>query len=445
MEIVISIIAFIIVLGVLIFIHELGHFSVAKWCGVGVDEFSLGFGPKVFGVKKGETMYKICAVPFGGYVKMVGEEPDEYVVKGQVMPDEVDAKILKKSFNRKPLKSRMAIVVAGSAMNLLLAFILFPTIFMLGFDKETYRDEAAVIGYVAPESPAAEVGIQKDDLILSVNGSDIKNWGNLELEVGLRPGKEALVRFQRDDVVYEEMLTPKPTSLGSGDAGLFPMAPPFVGVVMDNYPAKEAGIKEGDKVISVNGTKISNFHAFKLIVTKDAEEKTITVLREGKELSFALKPKYSEQNQSYLIGITNTYQGIPKYYGPVEAFKKGMAEMARLSTLLYKVIKGMVAKEYSFKTLGGPIMIAQVSGMAAQSGLVPFLYLMAFLSLQLGIINMLPFPALDGGLFAFMGIEALSGKRFNEAVIEWVNQIGFMILIIFMLIVTWNDFMRFFV
>jgi regulator of sigma E protease len=430
-----TLISFIIVLGILIFIHELGHFAVAKACGVGVEKFSLGFGPKLVGIKRGETEYRISVLPLGGYVKMVGEAPGE----------EVSSELRMKSFTHKPVWKRAAIVAAGPAMNLILAIVLLPVIFMIGIQLPAYLERPAEVGYVVPDEPAQKAGIKAGDTVVSVDGKDVKDWEDLLTQLAMNPSKNVELVVQRDGESVQTSITPDTSKeTGAGYGGMYPPMKPVIGDVASGYPAKEAGLKAGDLILSIDGVKINHWAELENVIHKNGGKKKLQVLRDGKELSFEVVPKYNEDAKVHLIGISRQDELVSRQYGFGESITKGVSSGIEMTGKLFVVIKGLVFGEYSLKTLGGPIMIAQVAGKAAESGIADLLSLVAFLSLQLGIINLFPIPVLDGGHIVFFGLEAIKGKPLSEKFMTIAQQVGIALLIGLMVLVTWNDLARIF-
>ncbi|GMR04903.1 MAG: RIP metalloprotease RseP [Thermodesulfobacteriota bacterium] len=427
-----TLISFLIVLGLLIFIHELGHFAVAKLAGVGVEKFSLGFGPKIIGFTRGETEYMISLLPLGGYVKMVGESPDE----------EISPELREKSFTHKPVLWRAAIVGAGPVMNLILAFVLLPVIFMMGTYIPAYLEQRPEVGYVIPDKPAAKAGIKKGDIIRSLDEKKVSNWEDLISSLSLTSKKTLKVDLERGGKTIETELKPVSDEAGMGDVGILPPMRPVIGGLSPGYPAREAGLEEGDVIVAVNGHEITHWVELEGLVSKDGSPKVFTIKRGDAVFKVKITPKAREGTDRFLIGVNRKEDRIFRSYGFVESVGKGFTSSVDMTWKLFVVIKGLVVGQYSLKTLGGPIMIAQVAGQAAKDSVADLLLLVAFLSLQLGIINLFPIPVLDGGHIMFFIYEAVKGKPMNERLMVIAQQIGIALIITLMILVTYNDIFR---
>lgn len=351
-----AVVSAVVGLGLLIIIHEYGHLIVAKLSGVGVLTFSVGFGPKLWAGKIGETEYALSAFPLGGYVKMVGEDPDEEVAEADKQ----------RSFSHQGLAKRIAIVVAGPGFNLLLAVLIYSLVYM--FYGEVVL--TTQVGSVAPDTPAAQAGIQKGDRIVSIDGQAITNWEELSTYIKASDGKALSVRVQRDQKELD-----------------FPVQP-----------------TKGD-------------------VTDIFQEKI----------------------EAWIIGISpDPSVFLIEKSGPLLAVGKGFYETGQLAKLTLVGLVKLVKGEISSKNLGGPILIAQVAGQQAQKGLWSFLALLGFLSVSLGVLNLLPIPVLDGGHLFFFLIEGILGRPVHVKYREKAWQIGFFVLILIMLYATYNDIARFF-
>ncbi|MGE0083393.1 MAG: RIP metalloprotease RseP [Desulfococcaceae bacterium] len=351
-----SVFAFIVVLGVLVFFHELGHFLLARLCGVGVEIFSLGFGPRIAGRKVGRTDYRISAIPLGGYVKMVGEEPD-----AEIPPEDIPF-----SFTHKPVIKRILIVAAGPVFNFLLTILIFFGLFSFS----GVFIAKPLVGDVQPDSPAYSAGIQKGDMILSINGQAVETWDEMAAMI-------------------------------SGSNG---------------------------------------------------NEMAVTIRREGNELSLGIIPKtvsgkniFGEETERYIIGITASQEREHKTLNIFEAMTESLRqtwEICKLTVLsVGKMIQGTIPVK---ENLGGPIIIAQMSGEMAKKGFSDLVFWIALLSVSLGILNLLPIPVLDGGHLFFFFIEAITGKPVNTRFREIAQQAGFFILLLLMIFVFYNDISRVF-
>ena len=433
MEFLVKIISFLVVIGVIIFIHELGHFLVAKYCGVGVEKFSLGFGPKIFGFRRGETEYLISAVPFGGYVKMVGEagNAEDEEDKDQVPPE--------KSFTNKSFWQKAAIICAGSFMNIMLAVVALPVIFMVGISVPSFVENPPVVGYVSKDGTAFIKGVKKGDLIVAVNGVFVETWEAVEKNTVLSGENPVDFKFKRDSEEFTVTFAQEKDK----DIGFYPVMPAKIGDVMKGSSASSAGLLSGDVIKTINGNVLTHWFELQEYV-QGATEKTVILERNGVEIMVKITPVFNKEANRYLMGVTQGKDTIKKRYGFFESIERGLEKVFELAVLFFIVIKGLIAGVFSIKMLGGPIMIAQVAGTAAANGLTEFALLVAALSLHIGILNLLPLPVLDGGLIFLLTLEKFRGRPFSEKFMNAVQQVGFVLLITLMVVVTWNDIMRLF-
>lgn len=341
-----NIVAAIILLGMLIFVHELGHFLVAKWMGVGVEKFSLGFGKKILGKQIGETEYLLSAIPLGGYVKLVGEDPTE----------DIPAADLERSFSAKPVLSRLAVVVAGPLFNILFAVLILSSVHMLG------------------------------------------------------------IRV--------------------------PSGKPIVGATVEGYPAQEAGIVAGDRVLSIDGRRLETWSEMAAIIhTSAGKEVNIAVERSGNQLSFKVTPRSNEKGEAGFIGIEPML--VLERYSVPTAFKYGALKSWEISLIILNSIKKMFLGELSMKNLGGPILIAQEAGRSANQGFLSYLTFAAIISINLGLLNLFPIPVLDGGHILFFLIEIVIGRPVNINIRAKAQQVGMFLLMAFMVFAFYNDILRF--
>lgn len=434
-----SILYFLIALGFLIFVHELGHFILAKRQGIKVDVFSFGFGPRLIGFKKGETDYRLSLLPLGGYVKMFGHEPGD---EGADDP---------RSFNMKTIWQRFKVVIFGPLMNVILAFCLMPIVFMIGRPQPAYLDQQPIIEQVRATSPAAEAGLKKGDKIVAVNGHAVTTWESvLNRALLAKPGSEMKLGVERNGNARDmDVRVGSLPEMQGGYVGIEPML--FVGneAVVDGVtpggPADKAGLKAGDVVLSYNGANVIDWlDLTEKVNARGGKEATVKVKHADGTVDRAkLTPEFNEDYDRWLMGIQKKRSsGVPmvtKRYGFFAAIAQGTKENFKLIKLTFTVIKRLVTLQLSYKVLGGPIIIAKTSAAAASSGFAPFIYFLAFLSMQLGILNLLPIPVLDGGHLVFLGIETAMRRPLSVRIREIATQVGFVMLVSLMLLVTVND------
>ncbi len=346
--------SFIIVLGVLIFFHELGHFLAARIFGVGVEKFSLGFGPRIIGKTYGITDYRVSAIPLGGYVKMIGEEPDA----------EIDPKDIPLSFTHKHVFKRICIVAAGPLFNFLLAVLIFFGFFQI-YGTHTLKP---IVGNIQKDAPAFKGGLQKGDYILSINNQDIASWENMADIIGKSKGETLALSVKRGE----------------------------------------------DKIMLY--------------------------------IDPILKPDqniFGENIERYIIGITASGDVFSKKLTPVQAFSESLKHTYKITKLMFEGLLKLIRGSISADNLGGPIMIAQMAGEQAKEGFENLLYFIAFISINLAILNFLPIPVLDGGHLLFFFIEAIRGKPLSIRVREIAQQSGMFVLLLLMIFVFYNDVMRY--
>jgi len=419
---------FLIVIGVLVFVHEFGHFLMAKRAGVRVEKFSLGMGPKLVGYKKGDTEYVISALPLGGYVKMAGENPDEEPTGA---PDE---------FQSKSVWQRAMIAATGPLTNILLAFIIMPLVFMVG----TYAEGPAKVGYVESGSPAERAGFKAGDIIVEINGRSINDWTKALSLIAVNPDTDLNVTVDRQGAKETLVLRPTAASeLKIGTSGLLPDMPAEIGKLKPGFPAEKAGLKVNDKILAVDGKTVYHWNQFSSLV-RDSKGKTLNLTIERSGIHMAISLTAVEDSGRYVIGVEPVMHLVFKKYGFIESLRMGFDKTIESIDLTIITLTKLVTFNLSIKTLGGPVMIAQMSGQAAAAGLSVFLSLLAMISISLGILNLLPIPILDGGLILFLVIEAIRKKPVSRKVMEVSQSIGAAILITLIAVVSYNDIMRMF-
>jgi len=423
-----TIIYFLIVIGVLVFVHEFGHFIMAKRAGVRVEKFSLGMGPKIWGFKKGDTEYILSALPLGGYVKMAGENPDEEPTGAS---DE---------FQSKTVLQRAGIAVTGPLTNIVLAFLVMPLVFLIG----TYAEGPAKVGYVEKKSPAERAGFMAGDVIENINGRRITDWTKALSLIAVNPDKEVTVTIDRAGQKQTIKLLPEAaTELKIGMSGLVPEMPAEFGRIRPGLPGEKAGLQVNDRILAVDNKTVYHWNQFSALVKEsNGKALALTIERKGERIEKTVTPAFD--NGRYVIGVEPVMRLVFKKYGFVESVQLGFAKTIEAMDLTFITLKQLLSFNLSIKTLGGPVMIAQMSGQAAAAGLSTFLSLLAIISISLGMLNLLPIPVLDGGLILFLVIEAIRKKPLSRKVMEVSQSIGAAVLITLIAVVSYNDVMRMF-
>jgi regulator of sigma E protease len=433
-----TLLSFFFVLGVLVFIHELGHFLLARWNGVRVLTFSLGFGPKLLKVQRGDTEYCISAIPLGGYVKMAGENPDD----PQTGADD--------EFLSKSKWQRFQILIAGPVMNLLLAVVLLAVVLLQGAPVLAFLDRPAVIGAVQAGSPAEKAGILPGDTITKFGTNDVRTWEHLDMAVGTRPEREVDVTVIRNGVEQRLRVRPDLTELKTrngarfevGAIGVLPDAHPIVATLVAGKPAESAGIKVDDEIIAIDGERMVFASQIAESISKKPADKPIEfqIRRGGVDQTIVVTP-YREGDRT-MVGLgprelTRSYK--PSFF---EAIGMSVQRNYELAGLILNTLKDLVTGAASPKQLMGPVGIAQLSAESAQAGWIALLSLMASISLNLGLLNLMPIPVLDGGHIFIMAVETISRRDFSLQVKEKMLFVGFVLLMTLMVTVIYNDLTR---
>ena len=432
-----------ILLGILVFVHELGHFIVAKSVGIKVLKFSLGFGPKVVGKKYGETEYLLSAFPLGGYVKMLGEEPDE----------ELDEAEKDRAYNYQPLWKRFSVVFSGPLFNLFFAVVIFVLIFLSGVPVQKPD-----IGNVTENSPAARAGLMIGDRILEINGTPVLSWDEIEASVRQDMGRPVSLKIRRGGETLDVSVTPEKRagknifgeSKESWDIGISPLIYPIVGRVMNGTPAEKAGIREGDRIIDIGGTELKTWQDVTSIIHENpGRELRFKIKRDDQLIEFLISPEKKtektpdgKEKAIGLIGISPAPNDFVRTFGPVKALSLGITRTWEISALTLVSIVKLIQRVIPAETIGGPILIFQMAGQQASHGAMNFFSFMAVISINLGILNLLPIPVLDGGHILFLGIEALRRKPLSEKVIMASQRVGLAVLLMLMAFAFYNDIVR---
>lgn len=426
----ITILAFVFALGVVIFIHELGHLLVAKLFDTRVKTFSLGFGKRLFGFERGETDYRVSLIPLGGYVALGGENPE-------------DATGDPREFMSKPRWQRILVYLAGPAMNVVLSVALIAVTFMIGIEMMNFSRIAPVVGNVEQGSSAEAAGLQPGDRILTADGEEIDAWQDLHFILTTSPERPVTLEVDRGEETFTTQVTPaKHPRYEVGDwAGLFPDALPEVGVVLEGSPAERAGLQPGDQLRTMDGQPIAGTIEFiEYIEQRAGQEVALEIARGGKVLELPVVPE--DEGGSGKIGI-QIMVSVFQQYGPVRAFQESLSQNVEIVrqtfALLGKILTGQLSARGN---LGGPIEIAAQSGAAARRGFSSLLYFMGFISISIAILNLMPIPILDGGQIVILTVESVIRRDLPLKLKEAVTQVGFVLIMLLMLMVIWFDLAR---
>jgi regulator of sigma E protease len=429
-SVLLKILAFILVLGPLIFIHELGHFLMAKLLGIRVDVFSLGFGPRLFGFVWRQTEYRVALLPLGGYVKMMGENPDETRTGD---PGE---------FLSRSKFERFLVLVMGATFNILLAIALVPLPSQLGVYEPLFLEQPVVIGAVQPDSPAQEAGLQPGDRIIEIDGEPVKTWKEFQIEVTLNPEAAWRLSVVRDDEIIDRRIRLGKTDTHRvGYAGIAPQVTPVITGVKEGTPAAAAGLQIGDLILSIDGETVRGPGQFTAMIQEHPGVPVeMGYSRDGVDLLTALTPAEVEGHGQ--VGVFVSPQAEIQRYGLVEAFRHSLRDNWENSGLLFISLRKLLLGELSIRAMSGPVEIFRISAASFQQGPVFFLGTIALLSLNLGIINLLPIPVLDGGHIFVILIEGLIRRDLSEKLKERLIQFGFLFLVTFMVIIIVFDVIK---
>ena len=446
---------FLVILGILVFVHEWGHYIVARWNGVKVEVFSIGFGRELFGWNdKNGTRWKISLLPLGGYVKMYGDAGVASTPDGKVREMTPEEQAV--SFHHKTVGQRAAIVFAGPFINFLFAILVLGTLYATAGQQYT----PAVVGRVGEDSAAAKAGVKSGDLILQLNGERIDRFEEVVQIAALRPGQRMPIQVLRNGRKIELVVTPTPrlppgrvAGQEIGTLGILYDIAPVIGRVMDNSAAAQAGLKPGDRFVSIAGKPVRTFEDLRRAVVPNAGKTlAMKVNRDGRIISLNVTPRPHEIKGKDgrvlktvgLVGVQPKITERPKrVFDPATAAWKAVAETYNLTVTTGVAIGQMVAGDRSTRDLGGPLRIAEMSGDMAGIGWYTFIWFLGALSLHLCLINLLPVPLLDGGHLLFYGIEALRGKPLGEKAQEYGFRIGLALVLTLMIFATWNDLLHF--
>ena len=443
-----TILAFVVVLGITITIHEFGHFAMAKFLKIRVLVFSLGFGPKLAGFTRGGTEYRLSPFPIGGYVKMAGETYDD---ERKGAPDE---------FLSHPKWHRFLVAVSGPFMNILLAVFILTFSYLDGLHVARYLKEPAIVGPVSANSIAQKAGLQTGDKIVSVHRNQVKTWEDLEIALGTAPRDALDLEVLRDNQIFRIHLNAPPGDQVEPAALGFKFTLPkaIVYAVDEDSPAQKAGLKGGDEILSVSGNN-RNGTGYDQILNIISESKGIPLnfkirrpetepprdqFWEASEkqkstiLNISITP--IEENGRVIVGFIPDYPSDLQKFGIIGAVSQSIRRNYELSALTFRIIGRIIKGSASVRTLSGPIEIARISGSAARTRSARIFFgFLGLISLQLGVFNLLPIPILDGGVIALLLIEALIRRAISLNLKEKIVQVGFVFLILLMGFVVFND------
>jgi len=425
-----TLLAFLFVLGVLVFVHELGHFLAARRVGVRVLTFSLGFGPKILKFTRGDTEYCVSAIPLGGYVKMAGENPDD-PRSGQ--PDE---------FLSKTKWQRFQILIMGPLMNIVLAVVVLAIVLSQGAHVQAYRDEPPVVGVVMKDSPAQRAGLMVGDRILSVNNDTVGTWEELLLQVATKANRDVELAIARGGQTITVPVRPEAEGrFEVGTLGVMPDTHPIVDSVIAGGPADKAGLKAKDEILSFNGEPMVFRSQLITAISENAGRTIEVTVKRGTE-TIHLRATPAKRGSRGMMDMYLTDRLKSFYPGPLEAVKLSVEENIESSGLIFRTLAGLFTGETSVRQLQGPVGIAQLSGESASEGWVALFSLMAMLSINLGILNLMPIPVLDGGHILILMLEGIARRDFSMRVKEKMLLAGFVVLMMLMVTVIYNDLTR---
>jgi regulator of sigma E protease len=430
-----------LVLGVMILVHEWGHYIAAKLLGVRVETFAIGFGPRLIGFKRNGTDYRIALLPLGGYVKMAGENPFDGRTGD---PGE---------FMSHPRWHRFIIAVAGPFMNFVLAVGLLTAVFMVHYEHEYSLDQPPVIGYVFDGSPAQKAGLQPGDRIIRIDNTQTSTWEDVRFKEVLAANQKVNVAVQRDGQIIDKTVVPVATGQDQiGSVGWVADQPNTITELEPGMPAEKAGLKVGDNIVAVNGKSTRSMqNVIDAIRSSNGQPIQISVLRDGQDHTYTMTPVQTpldlgdsseKAQQVYRVGMQSNLIHVDKLpFGA--AFERSVDESKKNSSLILQLVQKMIRRPSgALKQVSGPIQIAVFSGRAASKGPLKLIELMSLISLNLGIFNLLPIPILDGGVILLLVIEGIMRRDISQTIKERIYQAAFVFLVLFAVVVIYNDLLK---
>ena len=425
-----TLLAFTVVFGILVFVHEFGHFFMAKLVGVRVEVFSFGYGKRLFGVKRGDTDYRISLIPMGGYVRLLGEgmfEKDR-----PVAPDDLMAKTR---------FQRLLIMATGSIMNIVLAVVIVAFINGVGVPVPDYQDEKPVIGWIESGSPAERAGLRIDDEIVLIAGREVGTWNDVHMAIGSKPDRHVRLEVRRDgQVIPIDLRTESVTRYQMGYAGFQAKILTQIQMIFSNSPAEKAGLKPGDLILAVDGKPIY-FYQFLEVIQKNADKELLfSITRGGETLSLPVTPR--REGSVGKIGISQVPKSVLKKYGFFPAISQSVKENLRNVFLVIRFIRDLFTGEAPTSQLGGPLAIANISYVAFRMGWLTLLGWIAVISLQLGVLNLFPIPVFDGGQIFVLIVESIVRRDLSPKARQVWMSIGFVIFVALIVFVLLNDIVK---
>jgi regulator of sigma E protease len=429
----VGIVLAIVGLGIIVLVHEWGHFIVARLSGVRVDVFSIGYGNRIFGWKRGNTDYRISLLPLGGYVKMAGDNPAE---ERKGTPDE---------FLSAPKWKRFFVIVAGPTMNVVLAFVLVWVLYAVGVPLPRFLLQPAVVAGVLPNSPAAKAGIAPNDKLVDLNGTKIATWNDVDNAL-ISPGHVASIEVERAGALVPLKVDVPEKSVDLMSVVGYPAMKDVIAVsVQPGYPAVKAGLRVGDQILAVNGVENPN-PALMLQLIRDSGSKPVQleVRRNAKEFTIVVQPKFADPGDGggtrWVIGaFFDTGDTYRRSFTILQAAHESYLDNENMVSKVLEVLAGLFSGKVSIKDLAGPIGIVVISSQVAKSGAADFIHFMALLSINLGILNLLPIPILDGGHVLMLAIEGTLRRELSLAAKERFVQVGLVFLIAVFAFVMYYD------
>lgn len=425
MQILTNILAFIFALGIIVFVHELGHFVVAKAFGCRVLTFSLGWGKRLWGFKRGETDYRVAMFPIGGYVQLAGEDPTD------VDPDD------ERHFFNKPRWQRVLVYLAGPAMNVALSILLIAVLFMVGIEMPGLQRLDPVIGGVVEGSAGETAGLEEGDRVLAIDGSAVNDWDDVQFSILASAGRALSVEIEREGISRTvEVIPAEVPKYEIGDAGIFPRFVPRVTMVEGGSPAERSGLRPGDELRTVDQHPVTGSREFiDLIQARAGQVAELGIVRNGEAMTLEVTPEGDAGSGRIGIGL-----GVYQRFGPAKALAESVRYNWQLASQTVDVIGRIVTGRMAAKSaLSGPVEIAALSGAAARTGLKNLLYLMGLVSISIGLLNLLPVPVLDGGQILLLAIESLMRRDLSMTFKERFNQVGFVMIMALMAAVLYFD------